>query len=276
MIRQLGLRLYSTSSNGAAKTTTSSTLLWGKNALVTGGSRGIGKAIAMKLAENGCNVCVLSRDTTLNQATVASLPVINEQGIPPNKHWGITYDLSAMDNYESLHNSLKEQQQHHQDFDIIVHAAGITQNDLFFRSKPEELRMLNKVNFEAPIYLTRMLLKPMLRKQWGRIIFMGSIVADMGNRGQTLYAASKAGLVGFSKSLSREIGHQNVTSNVIAPGYIQTDMSADYIQSLGDTLIQRIPLRRIGDVEDIAKTALFLIESNYITGQVIKVDGGLS
>eukprot|EP01133_Synstelium_polycarpum_P001468 gene1468-1705_t len=160
-------------------------------------------------------------------------------------------------------------------FDIIVHAAGITQNSLFMRTPDDTIRSIIDVNVMAPMLLTRALIKPMVKQQWGRIIFLGSVVGHLGNRGQTIYGASKAALEGFSKSLSREVGHANITSNVIAPGYINTDMSAAFIESQGSLLTDRISLKKIGDVKDIAKTALFIIESEYITGQVIHVDGGL-
>ncbi|EFA84166.1 Short-chain dehydrogenase/reductase superfamily [Heterostelium album PN500] len=265
---------------------------WGKKALVTGGSRGIGKAIAQRLAASGANVTILSKDPILNKEVVSSLPIVHINGDlntlennglnrdqPTNRHSGLVFDLSVPltgGSYDEMSQALKQQNNDHLlEFDILVHAAGITQNDLFFRSKSNDVRTILQVNLQTPIDLTRLLLKPMIKKQWGRVIFLGSVVADQGNRGQSIYSASKAGLVGFSKSLSREVGHFNITSNVISPGYIDTDMSAPYIASQGETLIERIPLKRIGNVEEIAKAALFLVESNYITGQVIRVDGGL-
>ncbi|EGG16280.1 Short-chain dehydrogenase/reductase superfamily [Cavenderia fasciculata] len=277
---------YSTSTNNVYYKQQEPISLVGKNALVTGGSRGIGYGIAHELAERGCNVTILSRDETRGKEALGSLPLTHQN----QRHGNLVADLSSSNapkQIDSLLASLKsttttdDQQDSSSSsssssFDIIVHAAGIAQSSLFMRTNPEETTSIINTNLVSPIYLTRQLIKPMVQSKWGRIIFIGSVVGSMGNKGQTIYGASKMGVVGFSTSLSKEVGSFGITSNVVSPGYTETDMTASIIQSpLASKILEKIPIGRFGHVNDISKTVMFIIESDYLTGQNIHVNGGL-
>ncbi|KAN0034303.1 hypothetical protein ACTFIV_000800 [Dictyostelium citrinum] len=266
--------------------------LKGKNAIVTGGTRGIGYQIAFDLANKGANVFVWSRNKELNEKAVKSLPIIHND----QKHTGIVCDLSKTNKLEETINEIKKQVSKYSGsigdnkIGILVHSAGITHSELLFKKSPNDndsninnnnnkyhsindnSNEIMTTNLLSPILITQSFLKDMMRLKYGRIIFIGSVVSEMGNKGQTIYSSSKGGLNGFSKSLSKEIGQFNCTSNVISPGFIDTDMSQQHINN---ELINSIPLKRIGNTKDISKTVLFLIESDYITGQNIRVDGGL-
>ncbi|KAK5576097.1 hypothetical protein RB653_007235 [Dictyostelium firmibasis] len=260
--------------------------LKGRNAIVTGGSKGIGYQIAIDLANKGANVFVWSRNKEQNEKAVKSLPLIHKD----QKHIGILCDLSKTNKLEESINEIKKQISlfNNDNIDnkigILVHSAGITHSELLFKkssnNNDNNYHSINDngneiitTNLLSPILITQSFLKDMMRLQYGRIIFIGSVVSEMGNKGQTIYSSSKGGLNGFSKSLSKEIGQFNCTSNVISPGFIDTDMSKPFINN--EQLINSIPLKRIGNTKDISKTVLFLIESDYITGQNIRVDGGL-
>ncbi|KAM9987262.1 hypothetical protein ACTFIY_011659 [Dictyostelium cf. discoideum] len=261
--------------------------LKGKNAIVTGGTRGIGYQIALDLANKGANVFVWSRNKEVNEKAVKSLPIIHND----QKHTGTVCDLSKTNKLDETINEIKKKVSSFNNGDnkigILVHSAGITHSELLFKKSSNDNNNNNYINYNSindnsneimttnllsPILITQSFLKDMMRLKYGRIIFIGSVVSEMGNKGQTIYSSSKGGLNGFSKSLSKEIGQFNCTSNVISPGFIDTDMSQQYINN---ELINSIPLKRIGNTKDISKTALFLIESDYITGQNIRVDGGL-
>ncbi|EGC36413.1 hypothetical protein DICPUDRAFT_77919 [Dictyostelium purpureum] len=244
-------------------------LLFGRNAIVTGGSRGIGLEIARDLANRGANVCIWSRNRESNDNALGQLPILHKD----QKHFGIVHDLSTISNNPTeFQDCLVKVKNEFGPISILVHSAGVSHNELFIRSKQNNIEEMLHTNLLSPIQLTKPFLKDMMKLQYGRIIFIGSVVSEMGNKGQTIYSSTKSALLGFSKSLSKEVGHYNCTSNVIIPGFIDTDMSKDYINQ---QLIDSIPLKRIGNTKDISKTALFLIESDYITGQSIQVDGGL-
>eukprot|EP01132_Coremiostelium_polycephalum_P013616 gene13616-16572_t len=258
------MKLYFSSTNNILP-------LLGKTSLVTGGSRGIGLEICRELANKGSNVIVLNRNKELNESVVSSLPIVNQN----QKHSGIVCDLSKDINEitNQLDSNLKSSS-----IDIFIHSAGITKNELFIRNKilDENDNSLNEIfntNFNSSVLICRMISKGMLRKSWGRIIFIGSVVGSMGNKGQSLYSATKSAMNGFSKSLSKELGHFGITCNVVEPGFIESDMTKEFLNH--KELLEKIPLKRFGTTQDVSKTVLFLIESDYITGQVIRVDGGL-
>ncbi len=236
--------------------------LTGKTALVTGASRGIGEAIARRLGETGAHVLVAAR--SVDQVTRIATEIGNATGVE--------LDISGADVRERVAALLKERP-----IDILVNNAGITEDDLFLRMKPEAWTNVLRTNLDSAFHITQEITKKMIRARWGRIINISSIVALMGNPGQVNYAASKAALIGFTKSLALEIGSRNVTVNAIAPGYIQTAMTDALGDEAREKLTERIALKRLGTVDDIAHATVFLAseQASYITGTVLNVSGGL-
>ncbi|MDR0302188.1 MAG: 3-oxoacyl-[acyl-carrier-protein] reductase [Treponema sp.] len=237
-----------------------------KKALVTGASRGIGKAIADRFIADGAEVWGLS--------TCEPEDLANRIEKSCGKlHW-ISADLSALDTLESLiESAIKESG----GFDILVNNAGITKDNLAFRMKLDDFRNVIDVNLHAAFIIARTVGRDMIQKRTGAIINMSSVVGLHGNGGQINYAASKAALIGLSKSLARETASRNVRVNAIAPGFITTDMTSVLPEKIKETMLEQIPLKRMGTPEDIAAAALFLSsdDSAYITGQVLTVDGGM-
>jgi 3-oxoacyl-[acyl-carrier protein] reductase len=236
-------------------------LLEGKKALVTGASRGIGKAIVEQFLAEGAEVWGLStrEPADLAERTAAA------QG---RLHW-VVADLSQLSGIEALVEGLQKEVG---GFDILVNNAGITKDGLAFRMSLEDFQKVLDVNLTAAFLIARTVGREMIRKKAGSIINMSSVVGLHGN-----YAASKAGLIGLTKSLAQELASRNVRVNAIAPGYIVTDMTEAIPQTAKEKLMDHIPLKRLGQPEDIAQAALFLASdmSAYITGQVISVDGGM-
>jgi 3-oxoacyl-[acyl-carrier protein] reductase len=235
--------------------------LSGKTALVTGASRGIGEAIARRLAGTGAKVVVAARSRERVEAIAGEIG-----GVP------LELDIAAANVRERI-KALIEQQP----IDILVNNAGITEDDLFLRMKPEAWTSVLRTNLDSAFHITQEVVKKMIRTRWGRIINISSIVGLMGNPGQTNYAASKAALIGFTKSLALEIGSRNVTVNAIAPGFIQTAMTSALEADAKTKLEDRIALKRLGSVDDVAYAAVFLAseQAGYITGTVLNVSGGL-
>ncbi|HUP18997.1 MAG TPA: 3-oxoacyl-[acyl-carrier-protein] reductase [Gemmatimonadota bacterium] len=243
--------------------------LTGKRALVTGGNRGIGRAIAETLADAGADVAVFARSAdSVREAAAAieakgvrSLALIGDVGRPADveRAWA---ELQAA--FEGL--------------DVLVNNAGITRDNLLLRMKPEEWTQVLDVNLSGAFHWCRMAVKPMIRQRWGRIVNVSSIVGLTGNPGQANYAASKAGLIGLSKSLAAEVASRGVTVNVIAPGFIETEMTEALDEKQRAEYEARIPAGRLGTPGDVAHAVLFLASSmsDYITGQVVVVDGGLT
>ena len=243
--------------------------LQGRAALVTGGNRGIGRAVAGRLAEAGADVAVFARSAnSVKQATeelsgagVRSLGLIGDVGSPADveRAWNQLQDAFGK-------------------LDILVNNAGLTRDNLLLRMKPEEWEEVLRVNLGGAFHWSRLAVKPMIRRRWGRIVNMASVVGLTGNAGQANYAASKAGLIGFSKSLAAEMASRGVTVNVVAPGFIETDMTAALDAATRGAYEARIPAGRLGSADDVANLVLFLASplSDYITGQVICVDGGLT
>ncbi|MCE3235288.1 MAG: 3-oxoacyl reductase [Vampirovibrio sp.] len=237
----------------------------GKAAVVTGGSRGIGKAIVLALAEAGFNVAF---SYASNQA--AATEVENAA-----KAFGVDV-LAVQADAANAQQAQALIEQAHKQFgrlDALVNNAGIAKDGLLMRMSDEDWDKVLDTNLSGAFYTSRAAARIMLKQRSGTIINMSSVVGVFGNAGQANYAASKAGLIGFTKSLAKELGSRSVTANVIAPGFIETDMTESVPK---EQLLAHIPLGRLGKAEDIAKTVLFLITSgSYITGQVIHVDGGL-
>jgi 3-oxoacyl-[acyl-carrier protein] reductase len=236
--------------------------LTGKTALVTGASRGIGEAIARRLGEAGAHVLVAAR----------SAEQVNRIAGEIGNATGVELDISAPDVREKIGAILKERA-----IDILVNNAGITEDDLFIRMKPEAWSNVIRTNLDSAFHITQEVVKKMIRARWGRVINISSIVALSGNPGQVNYAASKAALIGFTKSLALEIGSRNVTVNAIAPGYIQTAMTDAMTEEARKAMTERIAAKRLGTPDDIAYSVVFLAseQASYITGTVLNVSGGL-
>ena len=235
-----------------------------KTALVTGASRGIGKEIASILAKNGIKVIGVATSEKSLEA------IKNIDNIIP-----LACDISDEQSVENLYTSVKE---HSESIDILVNNAGIHMDNILLRMDTKEWKKVLDVNLNGPFYLTRLLLKDMIKNKQGRIVNISSISGTDGNKGQSNYSASKGGLLAFTKSLANEVGRRNITVNCIAPGIIETDMIGDLSDTVKTDYLKRIPLKKFGKPEDIGKMILFLCsdEASYITGQTFYIDGGMS
>jgi 3-oxoacyl-[acyl-carrier protein] reductase len=245
-------------------------LLEGKTALVTGGARGIGRAIALRFAAEGANIAF--SDIRIDEAAEELEKELAGFGV---KAKGYASDASSFDEAEKLVNDVKA------DFDsieVLVNNAGITRDNLLMRMTEADWDLVIKVNLKSIFNMTKAIQKVMLKQRFGSIINMSSVVGLGGNAGQSNYAASKAGLIGFTKSIAQELGSRNIRCNAIAPGFIETDMTAKLPQDVREEWAKSIPLRRAGKPEDVANVTLFLASelSAYVTGQVISVCGGMS
>jgi 3-oxoacyl-[acyl-carrier protein] reductase len=244
-------------------------LLEGKTALVTGGARGIGKAIALKFAAEGANVAF--SDLNYDDNAAALEKEIEAMGV---KGKGYASDASSFDGSEKLINDVVA------DFgriDVLVNNAGITRDNLLMRMTEADWDLVIKVNLKSIFNMTKAVQKVMLKQRSGSIVNMSSVVGLSGNAGQSNYSASKAGLIGFTKSMAQELGSRSIRCNAIAPGFIETDMTAKLPEDVRKNWIEGIPLKRGGKPEDVADVALFLGSdlSSYVTGQVISVCGGM-
>jgi 3-oxoacyl-[acyl-carrier protein] reductase len=237
-------------------------------ALVTGASRGIGRAIALELGRQGATV--IGTATSSNGAESIS------NYLKENNITGSGLVLNVTDP-ESIEAGLKQLSETWGDPSILINNAGITRDNLLMRMKPEEWDAIMDTNLTSLFRMTRACLRPMTKARKGRIISIGSVVGATGNPGQTNYAAAKAGVVGFSKALAREVGSRNITVNVVAPGFIDTDMTRALPEAQHQALLQQIPLGRLGQPEEIASAVAYLAspEAAYITGSVLHVNGGM-
>lgn len=237
-------------------------------ALVTGASRGIGHAIAYGLAQNGATVIGTA---TTQEGADRFTALFTDQGL---KGQGVVMNVT---DDQSIQKAFTDIENLYSFPTILVNNAGITRDNLMLRMKDEEWDSVINTNLNSVFKLTKMCLKPMIKARWGRIINISSVVGITGNAGQVNYAAAKAGMVGFSKSLAQEIASRNVTVNVIAPGYIETEMTQKLTEEQKQMILNKIPLQRIGRPEDIAYAACFLASppAGYITGQVLHVNGGM-
>lgn len=242
--------------------------LHNKIALVTGASRGIGRAIALALAQQGAYVVGTA---TSEQGATDISELFQTRSLLGQ---GMLLDVTDKNSIEQLMTSLSDDNKLP---GILVNNAGVTCDNLLLRMEDDEWYRVIETNLNAIYRLSKACIKPMFRARWGRIINIGSVVGVSGNSGQTNYTAAKAGLIGFSKSLAQEIGSRGITVNVVAPGFIDTDMTAALPEMVKEEMIKRIPLRRLGKVEDVAQVVAFLASDlgNYITGETIHVNGGM-
>lgn len=240
----------------------------GRTALVTGASQGIGEAIARRLASQGARLIVAARSTDKLESLAADLAQADVETC--------VLELDLADT-AAVSERLEQVPESFSEVDILVNNAGITADNLLVRMKLDEWERVLRVNLTGAYAVTRSLCRGMMRRRWGRIISISSVVGLMGNAGQVNYAAAKAGLVGFSKALAREVAARNVTVNVVAPGFIATAMTEKIPEKNREELTGAIPLMRLGSVEDVAAATVFLAseEAGYITGHVLNVSGGL-
>jgi len=243
--------------------------LHGKTALVTGGSKGIGRSICLRLAELGAFVLInySSSETSAEKVLDEILKAGGEASL-------LRFDVADS---TLTAKAIREVIKTHAGIHILVNNAGITRDNLIARMKPDDWDRVMSVNLRGAFNCTQAVSMTMLKQRWGRIINIGSVVGTMGNPGQANYAASKAGLEGFTKSVAREMASRGITANVISPGFIETDMTAELPDKIREKLLAQIPMGRMGRPKDVAEAAAFLASDKaaYITGHVLHVNGGL-
>jgi 3-oxoacyl-[acyl-carrier protein] reductase len=243
-------------------------LLENRVTLITGATRGIGEAIAVAAAENGSDVALWGRNEELLQKTKRR---ISELGRKAEAYRVDVTRQTEVD--EALKNVLKDFSR----LDFLVNNAGITKDNLLLTMKPEEWDQVLQTNLYGVFYCTKAVLRTMMKQRYGKIVNISSIAGITGNPGQTNYSASKAGMIGFTKSLAKEMGKRNICVNAVAPGMIETEMTHNLSEELKKQYLESIPLGRFGKVEEVASLVIFLLSSasDYITGQVLAIDGGL-
>ncbi len=241
-------------------------MLRGKTVVVTGGSRGIGKAICLAFAKEGANI-VVNYSSTNPEVFVKELESLGVSAL------GIKADVSNFDEAKTL---IDEAKKTFKTVDVVVNNAGITRDNLLMGMKENEFDQVIDVNLKGTFNVMRHAVKPMLKQKSGTIINISSVSGVLGNPGQANYSASKAGVIGLTKSTAREVASRGITVNAVAPGFIQTDMTDVLTDTVKESALNMIPLSRFGDVSEVADTVVFLAKSKYITGQVISVDGGMA
>lgn len=243
--------------------------LAGKIAIVTGGSRGIGRAASIALAEAGAHVLVNYRSN--EEAASETLRLLEQAG---GQGELLGFDVSDPDSVEA---AIKGAITRHGRIDILVNNAGISIDQLLLRVSVKDLETTWATNVNGAVFCTKACIRPMMKNRWGRIINLSSVVAESGNPGQVVYSASKAALLGVTRTLAREYGSRGITVNAIAPGFIETDMTADLPDAARQAIVEQTPLGRIGSPKEVAAAVVFLAsdEASYITGQVVRVNGGM-
>lgn len=239
-------------------------------AVITGGSRGIGKAIALELAGRGANIAIVDiSGEEIAEATVAEITAL---GVKVKQYQA---DVSNEDQVSEVIKAVADE---FEKIDILVNNAGITRDNLIMRMSADEFDKVIQVNLRSAWLCSKAVVRPMMRKRYGRIVNMASVSGTLGQAGQTNYSSSKAGLIGLTKALAREVASRNITVNAVAPGFVLTDLTKDLPEELTSQLNMLIPLQRWGTIEDIAKATAFLAseDASYITGHVLKVDGGMA
>ncbi len=243
-------------------------LLDGKVAIVTGGARGIGREIAIRFAKEGADVCICDVNEQLLRNVAQELQGMGREAM------GVKVDVTIFSEVEQMVQKVLDK---FSKIDILINNAGVTRDNLVVRMKEDEWDTVLNVNLKGTFNCTKAVAKTMMKQRGGKIVSIASIIGLMGNAGQANYAASKGGIISFSKSIAKELASRNINVNVIAPGFIKTDMTARLSTELQDTMLKLIPLGRFGEPSDIADAALFLVSdlSKYITGHTIQVDGGM-
>jgi len=239
-----------------------------RTAFVTGASRGIGRACALSLAQGGARVVVAARDRAKLEEVATEIRAAGREAFV------VAIDLASAD---SIKAAFAEAAKEFGRIDILVNNAGITKDGLALRMKKDDWDAVLATNLTGAFVAIQQVLQGMMKERWGRIINLSSVVAESGNPGQANYVASKAGLIGLTKSLAQEIASRNITVNAVAPGFIDTDMTAGLSAELKENLLGHIPLKRLGRAEDVAAAVRFLAseEAGYITGHVLDVNGGM-
>ena len=242
--------------------------LTGKRALVTGAGRGIGREIALELARAGASVVIINRNPERGSAVLTEIKEANREG------WSLLGDVADRENADNL---AEEALKLTGGIDILVNNAGITKDNLFMRMKPEEWEQVMGVNLNGVYHITRSLIRHMVKQRFGRIVNIGSVVGSTGNPGQVNYSTTKAGLIGFTKSLAKELGGRNITVNNISPGFIETDMTEELNEKQKEAILSQVPLGRMGSAQEVAWAVRFLVSDHaaYITGTTLHINGGL-
>lgn len=240
-------------------------MLEGKTVLVTGAAKGIGKAIALAFAKQGCNI-VLNYRSNVSDDTIKEIEAYNVKCMP------LQGDVS---DFATAAEIVKKAKKEFGTVDVLVNNAGITKDMLLIRMSEEEFDSVIQTNLKGTFNMIRHVSSVMLKQRSGAIINMSSVVGVTGNAGQANYAASKAGVIGLTKATAKELAARGVTCNAIAPGFVETDMTAVLTDEQKSMMLEAIPLKRYGQVEDIANAAVFFAKNTYITGQVLNVDGGM-
>jgi len=238
-----------------------------KVALITGGSRGIGKAIAKKFASNGY-------DLVINYVSDSTdLEALKEEFEGAE----VLFVKTDVTNYESCENMVKQAIEKFGRIDVLVNNAGITKDSLLMRMKEEDFDKVISINLKGTFNMTKNVIPYMMKQRYGKIVSISSVVGEIGNAGQANYAASKAGIIGFTKSVARELASRNILANCVAPGFIRTDMTDVLSDAVKESIHAQIPLNKMGEAKEVANAVYFLAseENSYITGQVLNVDGGM-
>ena len=247
-----------------------SKLLEGRTAIVTGGARGIGRAISVKLAKEGANVVIC--DLVINEVAEETVKLIEAEGV---KAAAIPANVTVPEDCDSL---FKQAVEMFGKVDILVNNAGVTRDNLIMKMKEEEFDLVIATNLKGTYNMMKSAARPMMKARYGRIVNISSVVGVYGNAGQVNYSASKAGVIGMTKSLAKELGSRGITVNAVAPGFIETDMTKVLPEDIKAEMVKNIALGRPGQPEDVAKVVAFLAsdEAAYVTGQVVEVAGGMS
>jgi 3-oxoacyl-[acyl-carrier protein] reductase len=242
----------------------------GRVALVTGGGRGLGRAIAARLAGEGASVAVSYRSN--DAAAEETAKVLRRAGVRCELFRG---DVSSPGDVQALFAGVSEAFGR---LDILVNNAGITRDNLTMRMKEEEFDEVLRTNLKGTYLCARAALRPMIRARWGRIVNVSSVVGLVGNAGQANYAASKAGIIGFTKSVAREVARRGVTVNAVAPGYVETELTGNLPEKVKEQIREQVPMGRFGEAEEVAEAVAFLVGegAGYVTGQTVAVDGGMT
>ena len=242
----------------------------GRVAVVTGGGRGIGRAIAVKLASEGADVAISYRSN--DEAAEEAASAVRETGRRCELFKG---DVAEPEDVKDLFDGVNEAFGR---IDILVNNAGVTRDNLMMRMKEAEFDDVLRTNLKGTYLCTRAALRPMVRARWGRIVNVSSVVGLVGNAGQANYAASKAGIIGFTKSVAREVAQRGITANVVAPGYVETELTGSLPEGIKDQIRAQAPAGRFGEPEEVAEAVLFLVGegAGYVTGQTLAVDGGMT